>query len=372
MDWIIHNFFPFIITLTILVFVHELGHFLVARRNDVRVTVFSIGFGPSLFGWNDSKGTRWQFCLIPLGGYVKMFGDADPSSGLADSAIQKLTEKEKKLTLHSKTPLQRIAVAVAGPLANFIFAFVILTGLITVKGVPFLAPTIGFIESGMLADKSGLKTDDKIITLNHQKVDSFEHLRSLIRDNIGNEIALEIDRHGEVIQKTIALYEKNSTTGEITPLKKLGIGPNPPEYCPATVFSAATHSVYIIWDLCVGTLKGLGAMITGQQGAGDLGGILSIGDMAAQSTKGGVALILSFMAMLSVNLGLINLLPIPVLDGGHIFLCSIEALRGKPLSLKMQERIFLVGFLFIASTMLYATWNDLVRYKVFHYIKNWF
>jgi regulator of sigma E protease len=369
--WIIGYLVPFIVILTVLVFVHELGHFAIARRNGVKVAVFSIGFGPEIFGWTDRQETRWRMSLIPLGGYVKMLGDADPSSGRADASVEGFSDAEKQQTLHAKTPWQRIAIAIAGPAANYIFAILVLAFLIVFKGVPFLPATVGKAEPGMLAFESGIVAGDKIIKINDTDVKDFDQLRKLIRDNVGKDIVVVISRQDATITKNLSLYQVDPT-GTKTPVAKLGIAPGEPLYEPKNPFSAIAHATSITWNLSVDTLKALGSLIVGQKGSGELGGILSIGDMAAQSTKSGMATILWFMAILSINLGLINLLPIPVLDGGHILLCAIEGVRGKPISQKMQEYIFLAGFLVVAGAMLFATWNDLMRYKVFQVIISWF
>lgn len=372
MNWVIDYFVPFVVVLTILVFIHELGHFLIARRNKVKVTTFSIGFGPELLGWTDSQGTRWRFSLVPLGGYVKMLGDADASSARADESVQNFTEEEKQQTLHSKTPLQRIAVSIAGPAANYILAIVILTGLIAIKGMPILPTTVGKVEPDMLAHQAGIVAGDKIQKINETTVTDFDHLRTLIKENIGKDVKIEINRNEEVLYKNFSLYKTNAATGEKEPVTKLGIAPGEPLYIKQNPLTAIAYAGAFCWKMSIDTLKGIGAMISGQKGSGEIGGILSIGDMAAQSTKNGLPTIFFFMAVLSINLGLINLLPIPVLDGGHILLCAIEWVRGKPLGQKMQEYIFLAGFLIVVGTMLFATWNDLMRYKIFQIIKNWF
>ena len=371
MSWVIANFLPFVIILTILVFVHELGHFLVARRNGVKVTVFSIGFGPELFGWTDRQQTRWRFSLVPLGGYVKMLGDADPSSARsADNAH--LTDEEKNQTLHSKTPLQQIAVAAAGPAANILFAIVALWALIVIKGVPFLPAVIHKIESGMLAEKSGLQLNDKILKVDDQVIEDFHQLRHAIGQSAGKDVAFEIERAGTIITKTVSFYEVDPATQEKKSIGRLGVMPAEPIYTRHNPLMAVGYGLSLCWDLTVETFNGLVRLISGKSSSHELGGILSIGDMAAQSTKNGLTSVIWLMALLSINLALINLLPIPVLDGGHILLSSLEMVRGKPLSAKAQEMIFLAGFLLVAGVMLFATWNDLLRYKVFQIIKSWF
>ncbi len=371
MSWIIANFAPFLIILTVLVFVHEMGHFLVARRNGVKVTAFSIGFGPELFGWTDRHQTRWRFSLIPLGGYVKMLGDADPSSTRLDETLE-ISEAEKSQTLHYKTPLQRIAVAFAGPAANIIFAIILLSGMVMVKGMPHIEPVIAKVEPGMVAEQAGLLAGDKIIKANHHPITDFQSLRVVIQQSVGQDIELEIERHGTTLHKTISLYQIDPETQQKKPIQRLGIMPGSPVHTFHNPAMSLVYGIMISWDLTVETFRSLAGLMTGKHSSNELGGILSIGEMAAQSTKNGLTSVIWLMALLSINLAFINLLPIPVLDGGHILLCMIEMLRGKPLSAKTQEYIFLVGFLIVASVMLFATWNDLLRYKVFQIIKSWF
>ena len=361
---------PFLIVLTILVFVHELGHFLVARWNGVKVDVFSIGFGPELFGWTDRLQTRWKFSLIPLGGYIKMLGDADASSRPDEKAIAKMDNIEKSQTLQSKTPLQRIAISFAGPLANFIFAIVVMTFIFLIKGQPHLPATIGDVKADMLAAKSGLLAGDKIIKFNAAPVQDFNHLRTLITANVGQDISLEINRPQQEapLNIKIALYTVDPTTHNRVPISKLGIHPGEPEYIKHGPLQAVGQAVIMTFSFCYETCLNLVQMIAGKRSGEDFGGILAIGDMAGQSAKGGVFAVLWFMALLSVNLGFINLLPIPVLDGGHIMLYTIEAIRGKAVNEKIQEYIFLAGFIVVIGTMIMTTWNDLSRYKVIHWI----
>lgn len=359
--FVIEYFLPFIAILTVLVFVHEWGHFWVARRNGVKVTNFSIGFGPELFGVTDKLGTRWSFSLIPMGGYVKMLGDSDASSARSDTSH--LSEEEKKLTLSSKTPLQRIAVASAGPAANFIFAIIALAALITFKGLPFIGPTIGEVVEGQKAFVADLKAGDTIIKVGEKEVHDFNDIRHFVREYSGQDLPLTVKRGEDLLEKTIPMYDLLEN-GEKKPVTRLGIAPSAPVYERQNPFYALWHAVYVTYDLSVETLRGISLMVTGQKSGGELGGLLAIGDMASQSAKNGLATIIWFMAILSINLGLLNLFPIPVLDGGHIVMCAIEGVRGRPISEKNQERIFLVGFILILMLMVYATWNDFVRYGV--------
>ena len=360
---------PFIIVLSILVFVHEYGHFWVGRRNGVRVSTFSIGFGPELFGWTDAHGTRWKLSAIPLGGYVKFFGDQDVSSTTVDKSLEgTLSDAEKATMLHNKTPLQRIAVAVAGPAANYLFAIVALALLIAFKGMPTIPSTIGHVEPGSLAATIGLKVDDKIVRLGDHDVKTFNELRKALGLSAGKDATITVDRKGTSIQLQAKLYTEEA--GKRTPIKILGIKPGTEAvYEKASIMSAFGKSLTYCYEVSAGMLEGLWKMITGSA-KGEVGGLLSIGDMAKESWQGGISTVVLFMVMLSINLGLINLMPVPVLDGGHILLCIIEMIRGRALSEKLQERIFMVGLALVLSLMVYSTGADLMRYKVFSSIGN--
>lgn len=364
---------PFLIVLLVLVFIHELGHYLVARFNDVKIDVFSIGFGPELFGFYDRHQTRWKISLIPLGGYVKMAGDADASSRPDEEMISSFSDEERSRTLHAKTPWQRIAVSIAGPLANYLFAIVVMMGLFIWKGLPFLPPIVGGITPGMMAEKAGFQAGDRILSVNEQKVDDFEHLRNLIRETgkTGTQTVLierKTDNETQKLTLTLKPLEGLASDKPIV----WGVKPGGIDYKSINPIIAVFESVHVCLSMSVGTLQGIWGMMTRTRSADEMGGMLAIGDMASQSMKNGFASLLWFMVILSINLGLINLLPIPVLDGGAILMHFIEGVRGKALSMKVQEKIYLVGFLIVASLMLFSTWNDLVRYKVLDWITKWF
>lgn len=358
---------PFILVLSVLVFVHEYGHFWVGRRNGVRVSTFSIGFGPELFGWTDSHGTRWKLSAIPLGGYVKFFGDQDVSSTTVDKSLEStLSDAEKATMLHNKTPLQRIAVAVAGPAANYIFAIAALTILIAMKGLPTAPAVIGSIKADSFAEKIGLKTNDKIIRFGDHDIKKFDDCVNALGELAGKDTMITIERAGAKMDFQAKLYTDEN--GQRKPIKLLGIGSGgEPIYEKTSVINAFGKSVHYCYSMSIKILKMLGTMITGNAG-GDVGGLGSIAKMAKDSWHGGFAAFTLFMAMLSINLGLINLLPVPMLDGGHILLCSIEAIRGRALPEKLQERIFMVGVAFVVGLMVYSNVADLVRFKVLSHL----
>ena len=371
--WVLEHFLPFIILISVIVFVHEWGHFWFARRNKVKVEHFAIGFGPELFGFSDRQGTRWAFHLVPLGGYVKMLGDADATSATADDAvIKKLSEAERQQTLHAKTPWQRIQVAAGGPLANFIFAIVAMIGLFAVFGEPSTPPVIGFVDPAGVGAKHGLQENDRIVEINNEKIHTFEDMLPFIRSGKHEALSIQVERAKKQIHLNIPLTVKDKDTGEIQKIKILGIKPgSSKEYKKMSLGASVQAAFSTFWNMSKTIMVGLGELLTGQRKGDELGGILAIGDMASQSAKLGFAGMLWFMIIMSINLGLINLFPIPVLDGGQMLLTAIEWAIGKPLPEKVQKYIFGSGFAIVILLMFYSTWNDIMRYKVFQAIRGW-
>lgn len=370
---------PFLIVLTVLVFIHELGHYLVARWNGVKVEVFSIGFGPEIFGWTDKSQTRWKFSLIPLGGYVRMYGDVDPSGQAVNPELQKMNDDQKKLTLASKTPLQRIAVSAAGPIANYLLAAVIFCGIFMTKGEPIITNDIGGIQQGSVAEHMGIKPGDQIIKINEIDITKFYDIVDAITPLPGKDIQVTVSRPDTLptdLEKEIPADTPRSNvvlSGKMihvaedkteTPAVKLGIVPLRKTFRSVGVIESFSLAIQSCYKYSVDILTSIGQMITQQKGSGDLGGILSIGNVAKESAAGGAASLLLFMAMLSVNLGLINLLPVPVLDGGHILFCTIEAIIGRPVSEKVQEWAFGIGLTIVLGLMLLTTWNDVSHFKL--------
>lgn len=350
---------------------HEWGHFWIARKNKVKVEHFAIGFGPELVGFSDRYGTRWAFHLVPLGGYVKMLGDADATSATADTEIiQKLSKKDKEQTLHAKTPWQRIQVAAGGPLANFAFAIVAMIGLFSFMGKPVLPPVIGTIDPAGIAAKYGLEENDRIVSINDEQITSFEELLPFVRSGKHDILSLRILRQEKQIDIQIPLIQKDEKTGKTQKAKVLGIRPTlTQEYQPIALSDAIYTSFSTFWRMCKTIITGLGELLTGKRKGDELGGIFSIGNMASQSAKLGFAGMLWFIIIMSINLGLINLFPIPVLDGGQILLNAIEWLIGKPIPEKVQKYIFGTGFIVVICLMLYSTWNDIMRFEIFQKIR---
>jgi regulator of sigma E protease len=361
---------PFLVVLTVLVFVHELGHYLVARWNGVRVEVFSIGFGPELFGWHDRAGTRWKLSAVPLGGYVKMFGDADPASMPGD-ILQDMTEREKEFSFHHKRLPQRAAVVAAGPVANFLFAIAVLAALFATVGQPFTPPEVGQVQPGSAADKSGIKPGDVILSIDGERVERFEDVQRAVRLNPGAPMTVTLRRGDNdlTLNVTPQVTELTDRFGNRHQIGLLGIGRSGVDYVRRDPASAVSRAAGETLNLTTGTLKAVWQMVIGTRTTDELGGPLRIAQMSGEVAQGGVVALLLFMAVLSVNLGLINLFPIPVLDGGHLLFYAAEAIRGKPLGQRAQEYGFRLGLALVLTLMVFATWNDLVHLRVVEFLK---
>ena len=372
---------PFIIVLSVLVFVHEWGHYIVARMCGVKVETFSIGFGKELFGRYDKNGTRWKFSLIPLGGYVQMFGDSDPASAGRDG--KKLTKKEKEVAFYTQSIPKRAAIVFAGPAINFIFAIVLLAGLYTFYGQPYVPPVAATLLEGSPAELAGIQPDDKIVSINSNRIRTFQDIVHHVAVNLDQEMDIVVVRStGEFGQ----WVEDNPIPLKITPERialedrfgfkhtkgRLGIASPKGESGTKdhSIISAFGAAVVETWNITAGTMRALGQMITGVRSTEELGGILRIGAYAGEFAQAGLISLISFAALLSVNLGLINLFPIPMLDGGHLAMYGIEAAKGSPMSERAQEYAFRVGFTAVVFFMLFATWNDLVQLRVIDYLKD--
>ncbi len=357
---------PFLIVLTILVFVHELGHYWVARHFGVKVEAFSFGFGPELFGLTDRSGTRWKFSAVPLGGYVKMFGDSSAAS-TPGSHLEEMSAEDRALSFHHKPVGQRTLIVAAGPAANFLFSIVVLAGLFTVYGQPYTPPVVAEVRDGSAAAVAGFEPGDVIRSIDGTPVDRFEAVQRIVQLSAGVSLAIEVERDGrlETLVATPARADRTDRFGNSHSVGLLGItGEGAVAYQRHGPLAAITHAASETWSLTVGTLTALGQMLSGTRGTEDLGGPLRIAQMSGEVAQSGVVALIWFMAILSINLGLINLFPIPLLDGGHLLFYVIEALRGRPLGERAQEYGFRLGLALVLTLMLFATWNDLVQLRV--------
>lgn len=359
-----HYLISFLIVLTVLVFVHELGHFWVARRCGVRVEVFSIGFGPELFGFNDRRGTRWKFSALPLGGYVKMFGQGEtvPDGEGGERAI---TPDERAEAFHHKRLSQRAAIVAAGPLANFLFAIVVLAALFAIHGQTLSSTVIGEVVAGSAADTAGLQPGDRILSLNGQEIGSFEEVAQIVQFRLDQPLAVVVERNGAELSLSAQpqAVETTDAFGNTHRVGRLGITSSGPgemvRYDPLSALGLATQETYRI---TVSTLEAVWQMVIGVRPSEEIGGVLRIAKMSGDVAQVGFASTVFFAAVLSINLGLINLFPVPLLDGGHLTFYALEALRGRPLDARTQEWGFRIGLVLVLALFVFATHNDLMSF----------
>ncbi len=365
-----HYAVPFLVVLTVLVFVHELGHYLVARRCGVRVEVFSFGFGPELFGKTDRHGTRWKFSLVPLGGYVKMFGDAN-AAGTPSDTVPEMTPEERAVSFHHKPLAQRAAIVAAGPIANFLFAVVMLAVLFATYGQPFTPADIGSVNPDSAAAVAGLQPGDIIRKIDGSTIQRFEDVQSIVRLSPDQSLKIVVDRGG--VPVTVTAVPKSSVLtdrfGNSHVVGLLGIGRSGMNYRLLDPATAVWQAMRETWDITGSTLTALGQMIEGTRGTDDVGGPLRIAQMSGEVAQTGLVSFIWFMALLSINLGLINVFPIPLLDGGHLLFYVCEAILGRPLGERAQEYGFRIGLALVLTLMVFATWNDLVHLRVVEFFR---
>lgn len=365
---------PFVVVLTIIVFIHELGHYWVARRCGVRVEVFSIGFGPELFGWNDRHGTRWKISAVPLGGYVKFFGDADATSSADTGAVAAMTADERKVSFHHQRLRNRMAIVAAGPVANFIFAIFIYAALFSLIGQPFTPPVVGDVVPGSAAEVAGLRAGDRILSADGTNIQRFEELRSYVALRAETPIALTVLRDGGEIPLTVvpSRVDVSDGMGGTQRVGQIGIRTTGIDFVRHDPATAVVQAVRETWQVVANTFTYLGRIIDGRESGDQLSGPLGIAKMSGDVAKNGWLGLVSLMATLSVAIGLINLFPVPMLDGGHLMFYGIEAVRGRPLGERAQEYGFRIGFALVMSLFLFATWNDLNRLPIFNFLTGLF
>ena len=358
---LIRTLVSFGVVLGVLVSIHEFGHYLAARLCGVHVEVFSIGFGQALTSWVDRHGTRWKLAWLPLGGYVKLHGQERPED--VSDAVRASWIPGR--TFHEKSVAQRAVVVVAGPLANFFLAMVLFSGLFAVLGKPVMLPVVGAVVHDSAADHARLVVGDRIVSIDGQPVHDFEDVQRMVSDRPDATIQLTYEQDGAT--RTVSVHiGQHEVNGQKIGL--LGIGGGKVEYHHLTLPAALWGGVTQTWDITSQTVVGVAQMITGQRGTGDLGGPLRIAQLSGQVAELGLASLISFVAILSVNLGLINLFPIPVLDGGHLLFYFAEALRGRPLPARAQEYGFRAGIALLAGLFVFATWNDLSQLGAFRWV----
>ena len=357
---------PFLILIMIVVFIHEYGHYYFAKRYGVGVTDFSIGFGREIFGWNDKSGTRWKVCWIPLGGYVKFFGDRNVFSQTEQQEIiNKYSEDDRQKLFILKPLYQRSLIVAAGPLANYVLAILIFTMIYMFVGKDLTPALINEVQKDSPAFVAGMKKNDKIIYIDNKKVESILEVSTFINISTTETIEFVVLRNDQTISLLVKpdLVDGKDTLGNSVKKRMIGIKLSPLnnkyEKQPLWPSKAIYYSVKEVWFVTVTSLNYLGKMITGAADSSQLGGPIRIAKITGQVAELGIIPFLSIMAYISISLGLINLFPIPMLDGGHLMFYLIEKILGRPLSQKTQEGFFRIGLFLLFSLMFFVTFNDL-------------
>ena len=357
---------PFIVLILVVVFIHEYGHYYFARRYGVGVTDFSIGFGKELFGWNDKSGTRWKICWIPLGGYVKFFGDRNVFSQADQEELLKKYNKEDQDKLFVTKPLyQRALIVAGGPVANFMLAIFIFLFIYMFVGKDFTPAIIDEVQKDSPAEIAGMKKNDIIVEIDNIKVESILDVSKLIAMSTSEFIDFKVSRYEKEILLKVKpnLVESEDNLGNKINKRMIGIMLSPYnneiKHIKLGPVKALVHSLNEVYFVTTSSLKYLGSMLTGAGDSSQLGGPIRIAKISGQVAEFGIIPFISMMAYISISLGLINLFPIPLLDGGHLMFYAFEKILGRPLSQKTQEGFFRIGMFLLLSLMFFATFNDL-------------
>jgi regulator of sigma E protease len=359
---------PFLFVLTIVVFFHELGHFLVARWAGVKVLTFSLGFGPELAGFNDRQGTRWKISAIPLGGYVKFFGDESEASTPASfETLANMTEEERAGSFHHKRVGPRAAIVAAGPIANFILAIVIFTCLFTFFGKPSTTARVDKIEANSAAAAAGFQVGDVVTMIDGTTIGSFSDMQRVVGIHAGDQLTFTVKRGDSTLQLrgTPEQREVKDPFGNAHRLGVMGItrATSPGDVVtervdPATAFWLGVKETWFVVDR---TFAYIGGIFTGREAADQVGGPLRIAQISGQVATIGLAALIHLTAVLSISIGLLNLFPVPLLDGGHLLFYAVEVVRGRPLSERAQEMGFRIGLGLVLMLMVFATYNDILH-----------
>lgn len=365
-SWIWENIAAFLLVLTILVFVHELGHYLVARLCGVGIDVFSIGFGPEIIGWNDKSGTRWKLSLFPLGGYVKMVGDANAAS-IPDEDAESMSPELKEKAFCYKPLSSRVLVVFAGPFANFFYAVIVFACIFMFLGQPVTPPVIGEVQAGSAAEKAGFQKGDRVLVADGQRVERFEELQQIVRLKPDHTMTFAIEREGRELSLKAELQsvEIDNSFGGHEKVGLLGLQATGLEFKKYPPIMSIWQGIRETYSVTRTMVVAMGQLVMGQRGSGDVGGPIKIAQMTNQVAQEGIVTLLWFSALLSINLGFLNLLPVPVLDGGHLFFYAIEAIIGRPLPKKWMDLFYRIGFALLISLMLYATVKDILGLSFF-------
>jgi regulator of sigma E protease len=361
---------PFLFVLTVVVFVHELGHFLVARWCGVRVVVFSIGFGRELIGFTDRYDTRWKIAAIPLGGYVKFFGDDNAASVPDRATVAAMSDVERNESFFHQSLAKRAAIVAAGPFANFLLAIVIFAAVFALYGRHDTSARVEAIKPDSAAATAGFKPGDVVVAIDGQPIKSFTDMQRVVRAHADQKLEIAIERDGRrtTLVAVPTLNEATDSFGKTHRFGILGIE-GPKERLKVGPLAAVGYGAEETWSIIDETFSYLYRMVTGRESADQLGGPVGIALMSSEAAKLGFDVLIRWVAAISVSIGLLNLFPIPLLDGGHLLFYGLEALRGRPLSDRIQEIGFRIGFAIVLMLLVFATYNDIPRlFAVFHRI----
>ncbi len=357
---------PFLFVLSLVVFFHELGHFLVARWCGVQILVFSIGFGPEIVGFNDRYGTRWKISAIPLGGFVKFFGDENVASVPGQSPGD-LDADQRARTFMFQPVLKRIAIVVAGPAANFVLAVIIFACVFALYGKQTMSARVDTVQAGSAAATAGFQPGDLVVAIDGHAVDSFGDMQRIVSTSAGETLNVTVEHDGvqRVLKATPALKEVKDNFGNVQRIGILGItrsmAAEDLKLHPVAPPEAVWMSLQETWSVIDRTLNYIVGVLSGREAASQLGGPIRIAQMSGQVASFGFIPLIQLAAVLSVSIGLLNLFPIPLLDGGHLLFYVIEGVRGRPLSERAQEEGFRIGLAIVLMLMIFATFNDIVH-----------
>lgn len=363
---IVGTLIPFFCVLLVVVFVHEMGHYLVGRWCGIGVNAFSIGFGPELFGFNDRHGTRWKLCAIPLGGYVKFVGDVGASSKPDSEGLLQLSEVERASAFQVQALWKKAATIIAGPIANFILAIVILTVFFAFSGKMLIAPVVGGVEPNSPAAIAGIQVGDRFLTVGGSETRTFADVQHVVTARAGDPIDFTFERNGQTIALTMTpqLVEKTDDLGNKVKLGLVGVSADNSsenfkkvELKPVEAFGEAVLETGRTIERTLFFLK---RFVSGREDRCQMGGPVKIAEMAGQAAEMGLKWLVTLTAFLSIGIGIMNLMPVPPLDGGHLMMYGFEAIFRRPLPAKMQEWIYQIGFMAVLCLIAFVLWNDLV------------
>jgi regulator of sigma E protease len=358
---------PFLFLLTIIVFVHEFGHFIIARLCGIKVLAFSLGFGPELVGFTDRHGTRWKISLVPLGGYVKFFGDENAASVPDGEALAAMSGDERRVSFFHKSVAARAAVVAAGPIANFVLAIAIFATIFAIYGKQDIPARAGEVMAGSAAEAGGFKPGDLVLSINGNRIEDFKDMQDIVSLNAGEPLDFVVDRAGTqvTLHVTPGVATEKDRFGHVYKVGRIGIRqseqPQDVKITKLGPAGAIREAVKQTWFVVDQTFHYIGRLATGRASTDQVGGIVRIAQMSGEAASLGFSTLMNLAGLLSVSIGLLNLFPIPLLDGGHLMFYAVEAALGRPLSERVQDIGFRVGFALIVMLMIFTVWNDLTH-----------